>query len=56
MAELNIAAFLASAIAVRFSETHGQPFVTADQVTYLPFIKHPEPSTEKSQSKYGIRL
>ena len=39
--KLKIAAFLASAIAVRFSETHGQPFVTAAQVTYLPFIKHP---------------
>ena len=39
--KLNVAAFLASAVAVRFSETHGQPFVTADQVAYLPFIKHP---------------
>jgi len=39
--KLNVAAFLASAVAVRFSETHGRPFVTADQVTYLPFIKHP---------------
>ena len=39
--KLNVAAFLASAVAVQFSETHGQPFVTADQVTYLPFIKHP---------------
>src|SRR5215470_16982913 len=39
--KLNVAAFLTSAVAVRFSETHGRPFVTAEQVTYLPFIKHP---------------
>lgn len=39
--KLNVAAFLASAVAVRFGETHGRPFVTADQVTYLPFITHP---------------
>lgn len=39
--KLNVVAFLASAVAVRFSETHGRSFVTADQVTYLPFIKHP---------------
>jgi hypothetical protein len=39
--KLNVTAFLASAVAVRFIETHGRPLVTADQVTYLPFIKHP---------------
>jgi hypothetical protein len=39
--KLNVSAFLASAVAVQFSETHGGPFVTADEVTYLPFIKHP---------------
>ena len=39
--KLNVAAFLASAVAVQFNETHGRPFVTSDQVTYLPFIKHP---------------
>ena len=39
--KLNVAAFLSSAVAVQFSDTHGRPFVTADQITYLPFIKHP---------------
>jgi hypothetical protein len=39
--KLNVAAFLASAVAVGSSETHGRSFVTADRVAYLPFIKHP---------------
>jgi hypothetical protein len=39
--KLNVAAFLASAVAIRFPETHGQPFTNASGSTYLPFIKHP---------------
>lgn len=39
--KLNVAAFLASSIAVKFPETHGKPFVTASGTEFLPFIKHP---------------
>ena len=39
--KLNVTAFLASSIAIQFPETHGQPFVTASQSTFLPFLKHP---------------
>ena len=39
--KLNIAAFLASAVAIKFPEIHGRPFVTASQSEYLPFIKNP---------------
>lgn len=39
--KLNVAAFLASSVAVKFPETHGRPFVTRSQSEYLPFIKHP---------------
>ena len=39
--KLNVAAFLASSVAIRFEETHGKPFVTASGSEYLPFIKHP---------------
>lgn len=39
--KLNVAAFLASAVAVKFPETHGRPFITSSQTEYLPFIKHP---------------
>lgn len=38
---LNVAAFLASAVAVKFPETHGSPFVTASGTEYLPFPKNP---------------
>ncbi|MBF9223185.1 DUF2000 family protein [Hymenobacter ruricola] len=39
--KLNVAAFLASAVAIQFPETHGQPFVNGSGVTYLPFLKQP---------------
>ena len=39
--KLNVASFLASSIAIKFPETHGQEFVTADQVSFLPFLKNP---------------
>jgi hypothetical protein len=39
--KLNVAAFLASAVAVNFPETHGRPFISGSQTEYLPFIKHP---------------
>ena len=39
--KLNVAAFLASSVAVKFPETHGRPFVTSSKTEYLPFIKHP---------------
>jgi hypothetical protein len=39
--KLNVAAFLASSVAVKFPETHGRPFITATGTQYLPFIKHP---------------
>ena len=38
---LNVAAFLASSVAVKFPETHGRPFVTASRTGYLPFPKNP---------------
>src|SRR3982750_816247 len=39
--KLNVASFLASAIAIKFPETHGRPFVTSSGTEYLPFLKHP---------------
>ena len=39
--KLNVAAFLASSVAIQFPETHGRAFVTASNNSYLPFIKHP---------------
>lgn len=39
--KLNVAAFLASAIAIQFPETHGQPLVSASGTAYLPFLKLP---------------
>ena len=39
--KLNVAAFLASSIAVKYPETHGKSFVNSSGSTYLPFIKHP---------------
>jgi len=39
--KLNVAAFLASAVAIGFEETHGKAFVNASGSEYLPFIKHP---------------
>jgi hypothetical protein len=39
--KLNVAAFLASAVAIQFPETHGKAFTNASRSTYLPFIKHP---------------
>jgi hypothetical protein len=39
--KLNVAAFLASSVAVKFPETHGRPFVTASGAEYLPFQKNP---------------
>lgn len=39
--KLNVAAFLASAVAIQFPETHGQRFINASGSEYLPFIKQP---------------
>jgi hypothetical protein len=39
--KLNVTAFLASSVAIQFSETHGQAFITASKSTFLPFLKHP---------------
>ena len=39
--KLNVAAFLASSVAIQFPETHGIAFITASNNSYLPFIKHP---------------
>lgn len=39
--KLNVTAFLASAVAIQFPETHGQPFVSASGSRFLPFLKHP---------------
>lgn len=39
--KLNVSAFLASSIAIKFPETHGKAFVNASNSTYLPFVKHP---------------
>ena len=39
--KLNVAAFLAGAVAIEFPETHGASFTNASGATYLPFIKHP---------------
>jgi len=39
--KLNVVSFLASSVAIKFPETHGQPFINASHNEYLPFIKHP---------------
>lgn len=39
--KLNVAAFLASAVAIQFPETHGQPLRNASGDPYLPFLKQP---------------
>jgi hypothetical protein len=39
--KLNVAAFLASSVAIRHEETHGKAFINASRSEYLPFIKHP---------------
>jgi hypothetical protein len=39
--KLNVAAFLASSVAIQFPETHGRAFINASGNAYLPFIKHP---------------
>ena len=39
--KLNVAAFLASAVAIQFPETHGQPLRNAAGAPYLPFLKQP---------------
>jgi len=39
--KLNVVSFLASSIAIQFPETHGKGFSTADNVKFLPFLKHP---------------
>lgn len=55
--KLNVVAFLAGSIAIEFPETHGEDFVTADNVRFLPFIKNPTliykaESTEKIQRAF----
>jgi hypothetical protein len=39
--KLNVTAFLASSVAIKFPETHGKSFYNASNSEYLPFIKHP---------------
>lgn len=39
--KLNVASFLASAVAIQFPETHGAKFINASGSEYPPFIKHP---------------
>ncbi|MFD2935374.1 DUF2000 family protein [Spirosoma flavum] len=39
--KMNVVSFLASSIAIQFSQTHGGDFITSDQVKFLPFMKHP---------------
>ncbi|KQT27626.1 hypothetical protein ASG22_20255 [Chryseobacterium sp. Leaf405] len=39
--KLNVASFLASSVAIKFPDTHGEPFINGSNSTYLPFIKHP---------------
>ena len=39
--KLNVTAFLASSVAIKFPETHGKVFINASGAEYLPFIKHP---------------
>lgn len=39
--KMNVVSFLAGSIAIKFPETHGGEFVTADDVKFLPFVKHP---------------
>jgi hypothetical protein len=39
--KLNVAAFLAGSVAIKFEETHGKAFVNASGSVYLPFIKNP---------------
>lgn len=39
--KLNVAAFLASSVAIKFPDTHGKDFVNKSSSIYLPFIKHP---------------
>lgn len=39
--KVNVTAFLASSVAIKFPETHGKAFVNASKSEYFPFIKHP---------------
>lgn len=39
--KLNVAAFLASSVAIAFPETHGTSLIGASGKPYLPFLKHP---------------
>ncbi len=39
--KLNVTAFLASSVAIKFPETHGGDFVTASNSQYLPFLNQP---------------
>ena len=39
--KLNVTAFLASSVAIKYEETHGKAFVNSSGSEYLPFIKHP---------------
>jgi hypothetical protein len=39
--KLNVTAFLASSVAIKLPETHGQELISASGTAYLPFIKQP---------------
>ena len=57
--KLNITAFLASSIAIKFPETHGAAFINASGSEYLPFIKHPmmifKANTQQEINRYFER-
>ncbi|QKG56617.1 DUF2000 family protein [Hymenobacter sp. BRD128] len=39
--KLNVTAFLASAVAIQFPGTHGQPLVGSSGTAFLPFLRQP---------------
>lgn len=39
--KMNVVSFLAGSISISFPEVHGEDFVTADGIKFLPFIKNP---------------
>ena len=40
--KLNVVSFLASSVAIRYPETHGENFITAENIKFLPFFKTPD--------------
>jgi hypothetical protein len=52
--KLNVTAFLASSIAIKFPETHGKALISATGTQYLPFMKQPV-LVYKAESEDQIR-